>query len=80
MKVPGGIASKHDSMCWESQPSSPPVLRLGGLRLRVKQPMRSPLRIESGVTIKGNAGFTLKRMCHVSCDLCSSGILEGAVQ
>ncbi|KAN0125402.1 hypothetical protein V8E53_015046 [Lactarius tabidus] len=51
-------------MCWESQPSSPPVLRLGGLRLRVKQPMRSPLRIESGVTIKGNAGFTLKRMCH----------------
>jgi hypothetical protein len=50
----------------------------GGLRLRVELPMRSPLRIESGVTIKGNAGMTPKRRC--SCDLCSSNFLEGAVQ
>ena len=50
------------------------MLRLGGLRLPVKRPMRIPLRIESGVTINGSGGIAA-RVC-VGFDLCSSRILE----
>ena len=66
MKVSGSSASEHDSMCWDSQPSSSPMPRL----IPAKELLRSPLCNESGAIVIGNAGITASRMCY---DLCIPG-------
>ena len=60
MKVSGSIASEHDSRCWDSQPSSPPMLRL----IPAKELLRSLLRDECGAIVIENAGIIASRMCY----------------